>query len=324
MRILIRILIALVLVVVFVAVEIFVVPAASVPTTQPLLGYSYTQAVAEINQDIAKVDLQRIQSVCRPILLDHGTQTKKAILLFHGYTSCPQQFEPFAKLLYDQGYNVYVPLLPEHGLTASHVNELHQLTAEELTASADLATARALGLGNSLTVLGISMGGVLSLWEAQHDSRIAHVVAIAPAIYLNGIPTPLRSAVARIFSIVPAYFLWWDGVLKDKAVSAPYVLKQNSSKADGEIIRVNLTFEKNLSNGVLARPVVIFANQNDETVPLGDLQQLFPKILNVQPSSSFIIFPQHDLPHDVIDIHKNPYTDEVYTMLLKTLDAWNE
>jgi alpha-beta hydrolase superfamily lysophospholipase len=52
---------------------------------------------------------------CRSVLLGHGEQRGRAVVLFHGLTSSPPQFDTFARALHARGHNVIVPRLPRHG-----------------------------------------------------------------------------------------------------------------------------------------------------------------------------------------------------------------
>ena len=53
---------------------------------------------------------------CRTRLLDHGVPTAQVVVLFHGYTNCPKQYEKLAPELADRGYTVLVPRMPHHGI----------------------------------------------------------------------------------------------------------------------------------------------------------------------------------------------------------------
>jgi esterase/lipase len=126
----------------------------------------------------------------RSILLTHGSRSARAIVLFHGLTDSPRQFETLAHLLHDAGDNVYVPRLPHHGLRGGDARALAALTAEELRQSADSAVEIANGLGDSVIVVGLSLGGTMAAWVAQ-NRRVWRSVLIAPALQPGRIPSIL-------------------------------------------------------------------------------------------------------------------------------------
>ena len=57
-----------------------------------------------------------IQKQCEPRVFPSKTsETKGVIMLFHGYTACPQQFFEWAERLNNLSWEVVVPLHPGHG-----------------------------------------------------------------------------------------------------------------------------------------------------------------------------------------------------------------
>ncbi|MEO7086921.1 MAG: alpha/beta fold hydrolase [Gemmatimonadaceae bacterium] len=124
----------------------------------------------------------------RSILLKGEAPTPRAIVLLHGLTDSPRQFEALAYLLNGDGNNVYVPRLPQHGLRGGNASALGKLTAAQLTGAADSIVNEARGLGDSVVVIGLSMGGVVAAWIAQQRS-VLRVVLIAPAIEPGRVPS---------------------------------------------------------------------------------------------------------------------------------------
>src|SRR5215208_1454802 len=103
----------------------------------------------------------------RTILLTHGSPTARAIVLLHGLTDSPGQFEALARRLHDDGNNVFVPRFPQHGVRGGDVRTLSALTVAELRAFADSVTSASAGLGDSLVIVGLSMGATVAAWIAQ-------------------------------------------------------------------------------------------------------------------------------------------------------------
>ncbi len=119
-------------------------------------------------------------------MLSHGEQTARSIVLFHGLTACPFQYHELAQLYFDEGYNVYVPRLPYHGYVDRTGNHLADLTAENLFAVMDPALDLAAGLGDEVTMAGLSLGGNVAAAGGQlrADLRLAatHMVHTAAGV----------------------------------------------------------------------------------------------------------------------------------------------
>jgi pimeloyl-ACP methyl ester carboxylesterase len=105
--------------------------------TQPHPIASYEEALARLKsmQDEDNNDLTR--DVCITKLYDHGTPTEHVIILIHGFTNCPEQFNELGKQYYEAGYNVFIPRMPYHGLSDRLTTELVNLTAEKLATFGD-------------------------------------------------------------------------------------------------------------------------------------------------------------------------------------------
>jgi esterase/lipase len=180
------------------------------PDSRPAADYA--DAISRIAAFKA-LDDASILPEAHSTLYDCGKRTPLAVVLFHGYTNNPAQFSKFAPMLQERGVNVFVPRMPEHGDKDRLTKRLEKLTTEELLASANEAVDIAFGLGERVGVLGISMGGSLCAYFAQHRN-IAISVPVAPEFALLQMPYGLSKTVAWIVRHVPNFFLWWDPHLK--------------------------------------------------------------------------------------------------------------
>ena len=139
----------------------------------------------------------------RSILLTDGTRTARAILLLHGLTDSPRQFESLAYMLHADGNNVYVPRLPQHGLRGQDARALGALTAAQLRAVADSVVYETRGLADSVIVVGLSMGATLAAWIAE-QREITRALLIAPAIEPARIPSILDRPIIGLADRLPS------------------------------------------------------------------------------------------------------------------------
>ena len=93
------------------------------------------------NGALIERDTGAINPLCRTRLFAHGRRTARAVVLFHGFTNCPRQFEALGRLLHERGDNVLIPRQPRHGLADRMSEDLAALTAPELAALAVAAAA---------------------------------------------------------------------------------------------------------------------------------------------------------------------------------------
>ncbi len=98
--------------------------------------------------------------------------------MFHGVSACPLQFSGLAQYFYDQGYNVYTPLAPEHGRT-DNLNHA-KVTAQGLVDYANDSLNITSALGNEVGVIGLSGGANLATWASQYRPEVQRVLALSP------------------------------------------------------------------------------------------------------------------------------------------------
>jgi esterase/lipase len=74
-------------------------------------------AIQGWKKHISDIELEggSIQKDCEPFYKTAKGKLKGSVMLFHGYSGCPQQYKEIATELSNNGFNVFIPLLPGHG-----------------------------------------------------------------------------------------------------------------------------------------------------------------------------------------------------------------
>ena len=183
------------------------------PATPP--PDAYTEGM-RIVRGLMELDGANVNPVCRTRVYSHGHRTARALLLLHGFTNCPQQFDALGKSFFDQGWNVLIPRYPQHGYADRLNVAISELRSQQLIAIANQSPDAGAALGDHLTVAGLSLGGVLAGHLAQTHDRVDRAVLIAPMFGLQGIPGPAFAALARLAYLLPNFYIWWNATLKDR------------------------------------------------------------------------------------------------------------
>jgi esterase/lipase len=238
------------------------IPAVS---SQPHPAASYAEAMQYVVAFRAQEPLD-MNPVCRLKLMTHEKKVERAILLVHGYTNCPEQFQVLGQRFFDLGYNVLIAPLPHHGLADRLTNAHARLTAEQLIAYADKTVDIAQGLGQHVTMMGISAGGVTTAWAAQNRSDIDLAVIISPAFGYKQIPTLLTAAVMNLYLLLPDSIDWWDPALQGEA-SPPHAYPRYSMHALFQILRLSFATRAQAQRvKPAAHRIVVVLNANDDSV----------------------------------------------------------
>jgi|SRR5579859_3135061 len=199
-------------------------PATGNLASHPNPAADYAEAVRRVAALQAQ-EATGYNPLCATQLLTHGQKTARVIAFIHGYTNCPHQFLPLGQKFYDLGYNVLLVPMPYHGLADLMTNDISKLTAEDMAAYSDELVDISRGLGDHVTVAGLSQGGVVAGWAAQTRPDLDQAVLIAPGFGLKLIPSPLTVLAANVVLLAPESFQWWDPLHDPK--SPPPTLSPN-------------------------------------------------------------------------------------------------
>ncbi|MGQ5264469.1 alpha/beta hydrolase [Micromonospora sp. ZYX-F-536] len=180
--------------------------------SQPLDFASATRAAEAVVAAEAADPGVRPESRSR--LLSHGTRTGRVVLLLHGYTLGPEQYDEVAREFFARGYNVWVPRAPHHGTVDRRAH--HRVEATELTAYAAQALTVAAGLGDEVGVVGISGGAVLAAWLAQVRGDVVRRLLLLSPFFG---PDPRQ---APAFAVKPLIVLYGRRLLSDRVTSRGY------------------------------------------------------------------------------------------------------
>lgn len=161
----------------------------------------YDRAIVMIAQRQADDERVAVPGA-RSILLTRGARTPRLLVLLHGLTDSPLQFAPLAQRLSQDGNNVFVPRLPRHGLRVGGAGDLAALSSLELRLFADSILSSSAGLGDSVIVVGLSLGGTIGAWLAQQH-ELCRAVLIAPALEPGRIPALLDRSIVGLVDHLP-------------------------------------------------------------------------------------------------------------------------
>lgn len=257
------------------------------------------------------------------IVLTHGIQRDRAIVLLHGFTNCPLQFKALAEQYFARGYNVFVPRFPHHGLYNRAPKELAALTAEDIVRTGMTAVDIARGLGRHVTVLGLSMGGLVTAWLAQHRSDIDRAVMVAPALAFQPIPVGVMPLYATYARSAPTRFVWWDAANKGQASGPEYAYHGFHLRAFAELLRLAvLVGEEARRAAPKARSLALIINPTDESIDNDGVLAVAKRWRRRGANIAIYAFPaEWGLMHDLIDpCQPQQQTGRVYPLLIQ----WSE
>ena len=108
-----------------------------------------------------------------------ATGDARGALVLHGFTGNPQSMRGLALALADAGLTVELPLLPGHGTAMA---DMLPTRWEDWSRAAEEAYSELAARSDGVVVVGLSMGGLLSVWLAERHPEIAGIVVVNPLV----------------------------------------------------------------------------------------------------------------------------------------------
>lgn len=295
-------------------------PPITNPIDETTMTYELaTAAFAAVEKQEAELDLGPL---CHSRLLTHGQKVTRAIVYFHGFTSCPAQADTLAEQLFALGYNVYLPRMYGHGFASPSPSDLDGFTAEELIAHTNAALDLAQGLGDNVTVMGLSAGGTLSAWAAQFREDVDQSVLISPFFGPYVVPTWALEASTNATRALPNIIFSWNPLENATPEKAEIAHALPTTHALTEIMLVGWQVHAAAQD---TPPAVqnISILLNDADVAVNNRQTLeiaaYWKEHGVVPTITTLPFSAR-LPHDLINTReRGANVDLVYPALLELL-----
>ncbi len=284
---------------------------------------TYAQATRRI-EELQSRDSEDIPSVSQTIFMTQGGRTDWVVVWFHGYTSSPFQFKQLGEICHQLGANVLIPRVPYHGQLDPYTNETRHLTARKMRQCVNEAIDIATGLGEKISIGGLSMGGVMTIWAAQFRTEVDVAVPISPALGFEIIPGTLTPLAAELFRFLPNLDRWWDKNNPTADPTRPHTHARISTRALANILWLGLHARRQAcKKPPAARQIRMVLNENDHVVNNQYILSMMDLWKNKSKSVHTYSFNDtHSLPHDIVDpTNPKQNIELVYPVLINQIQG---
>ncbi|TMD99481.1 MAG: alpha/beta fold hydrolase [Chloroflexi bacterium] len=283
---------------------------------------TYSDAIT-ISRGLQDLDGPNVNPMCHTRVYTHGRRVENALVLLHGFTNCPQQFDALGRRFFERGWNVVIPRYPRHGYTDRLNDSISELRADHLVAVANRASEVGAGLGERLTVAGLSLGGILTGLLAQTRDDVERAVPIAPMLGLRPIPAPLLTAMGAAARTLPNFYVWWNDTLKEK-LGPPYGYPRFSTHAYAALFECGrMLTGLARREAPKARSIVVVTNANEPRLDNRFTYRLVESWRAHGANVETFEFARSDgLTHDVIDPgNAGQKTNYVYPIIARLIEG---
>jgi carboxylesterase len=109
--------------------------------------------------------------------MSHDGSRDAGVLVIHGFTGNPSSMRAQAEAFADLGYHVELPRLPGHGTT---IDNMLTTSWADWSGEVEAAYQRLFARTTNIVVMGLSMGGALTLWAGLQHPVVAGLVLVNP------------------------------------------------------------------------------------------------------------------------------------------------
>jgi carboxylesterase len=193
-----------------------------------------------------------------------GAAARTGVVVLHGFTGNPNSTRPLGQRLAAEGYQVEVPRLPGHG---TDVRDLGRTRYGDWVAAAEEVVEQVAARSDRLVVVGLSMGGTLTLDIASRRPDLVDGVVVINPLVLD--PQQLLAKLAPLMQHVLPYLprdaagMPSDDIARPTADERAYPLV--SAKAAQSMLRALPRVRAQLPQ--LTQPLLVAYSPQDHTVP---------------------------------------------------------
>ncbi|HZO93740.1 MAG TPA: alpha/beta fold hydrolase [Candidatus Baltobacteraceae bacterium] len=228
----------------------------------------------------------------------HAHVTPLAVVLLHGLTNAPPQYDLLGAELAARGHNVLALRMPYHGYRDRMTDALANLRAADLEAYALRSLALGALCGERVVVAGISVGAVLAGWLAAR-ARVDTALAIAPFCGLHALPGAANDALGAALRALPNAFGWWDP-RRRKAQPPSHGYPRFATRALGASIAPSTRLAR-ARDGEHARRAVLVLNEHDPVINNAHARRRFAALARRGVAVETVVLQGLPHIHDVIE-----------------------
>jgi carboxylesterase len=180
------------------------------------------------------------------------------VLVLHGFTGNPQSMRGLAEALAAAGHTVELPLLPGHGTV---VDDMVPTRWADWSSAAEEAYSALAARCEKVVVTGLSMGGALTLWLAEHHPEIAGIAVI------NALAEPPEGMVDLLQPLLDEGTATFPGIGSD--IAKPDVVEAAYPETPVAALLSLMEAAADVRDGLgtITCPVLVLSSPEDHVVP---------------------------------------------------------
>lgn len=230
------------------------------------------------------------------------------VLVSHGFTGTTQSMHYLGKRIADEGYTVYGPRLTGHG---THYEDMEKATNKDWISDVEAGLEKLKETCSDIFVAGLSMGGTLALYLAEHYPEISGIMPINAA-------TNLPEMKRNYEGITNGKDRFIDGIgsdiKRDDVEELAYT--KTPVKSMGELLRLSNLVRADLSK--ITVPTLVFSSLVDHVVPPENSIEIYK---NIASKDKNIVYLENSYHVATLDNDKELIAEKCISFIGDHLDG---
>jgi esterase/lipase len=221
----------------------------------------------------------------------HDREVENAVVLVHGLSDSPHYMDAIGRRLFALGFDVFLPLLPAHGLKSPQ--GMKGVTPEQWMREVDLVTEMAARVAPRVSLGGLSTGATLSVYKAitAPETVTGGLFLFSAALDLAG---PLGNVAEKLLRFVP--FVRFIADRQDRAEPGmigqnPYRYARRDYEGAAALSRLIGYIERRYpieqKYADVTQPLFVAHSESDTVTDIGEVELLVAHHENAKRSGVF-------------------------------------
>lgn len=206
--------------------------------------------------------------------------SRTGCLLIHGFTGAPTEMRPLGEYLAKQGFSVLGVRLAGHG---SQIEDMDRVTWEDWSNSVLDGWNLLHPITDKIFLIGLSMGGVLTLYHASF-LPVTGLVSMSTPYQIDDFRLKVLPLLSRLIRYVDKGESDWQD---KEAVEAHFSYARYPTKALLQLTQLLEAMRASLPT--VAAPALLLHSRKDLGVPLPNLEKIYQAIGTPEGSKQKII-----------------------------------
>lgn len=218
---------------------------------------------------------------------------EKGVLLLHGFKGSPFEMKYLGEKLSQQGYSISIPRLPGHGTS---IADMTRNTDRDWQTSAREALVELKSYCNEVSVVGLSMGGILAILLAREYT--------VQKLALLSVPCSIKEKSIYLAPLVGLFKDILPGEDVTKGLVSEEARRIHESYSSGIPVKQSWHLFRLIRRGMKALPgldsdILLMQSRNDRVIPPHSMDYIYNAVSSQKKEKIFLGKSDHAITADL-------------------------